>query len=355
MSPFFLAVIEGFYGRQWSWSDRRGYAQFLSAQGFDAYVYAPKGDSFLRSCWREAYPEEAWQQLLGLAAHYRRAGLRFGLGLSPLGLNHDYTNADRDALRVKVELINDLKLDILCILFDDARADVEGLAARQLSIVEDISNLSNASQIIVCPSYYSFDPVLEKVFGAMPANYLEDFGRGLDSACGIFWTGNKVVSSDYKIDDIERAAALLQRRPMLWDNYPVNDGRVTSNFLHLKAYSGRPWQLSTATAGHWVNPMNQAALSQIVLRTLGDVYRLKEAYDSPAALLQSVAQIGDPAFAEQLLGDLASFQERGLSGLGAQEIDRLRDIYRGFEHPLATEIQGWLAGGYIFDPACLTD
>jgi len=355
MSPFFLAVIEGFYGRQWSWADRRAYAQFLSQQGFEAYVYAPKGDHFLRSRWRESHPEESWQQLLGLAAHYRQAGVRFGLGLSPLGLNYDYGAADRDALRVKVQSINALKVDTLCILFDDAQADIAGLASRQLSIIEDIGAASNASEIIVCPSYYSFDPVLEKVFGTMPDNYLQDLGRGLDSACGVFWTGNKVVSSSYAINDIERAAALLQRRPMLWDNYPVNDGRIISNFLHLKAFSDRPWQLSEATAGHWVNPMNQAALSQVVLRTLADVYRLKEGYDGPVAQQKSVDQIGDPVLGRQLLEDLACFQERGLSGLGTDELERLQGVYRCFEHPLAVEIQDWLAGGYIFDPACLTD
>jgi hypothetical protein len=195
MRPFFLAVIEGFYGRQWRWSDRRDYAQFLLANGFEAYVYAPKGDSFLRSRWRESHPDDSWQQLLGLAAHYRLHGLRFGLGLSPLGLNHGYNALDRDALRVKVESINALKLDILCILFDDAQANIDGLAARQLRIIDDISAQSNAKQIIVCPSYYSFDPVLEQVFGTMPANYLEDLGRGLDAACGVVWTGNTVGSA----------------------------------------------------------------------------------------------------------------------------------------------------------------
>lgn len=355
MSPFFLAVIEGFYGRQWSWSERRGYAQFLSDQGFEAYVYAPKGDSFLRSRWRETHPDEPWQQLLDLAAHYRQKGLRFGLGLSPLGLNHDYGAADRDALRVKVECINELKLDVLCVLFDDAQADIDGLATRQLRIIEDISSQSNASQIIVCPSYYSFDPVLEQVFGTMPVNYLHELGRDLDSSYGVFWTGNKVVSSSYELEDIERASALLRRRPMLWDNYPVNDGRVTSNFLHLKAYTGRPWQLSAATAGHWVNPMNQAALSQLVLPTLRDVYQLKAAYSSSTAQQKSLALISDSQLRQQLLADIGSFQQCGLSGLGASEIIRLQGIYAHFEHPMAVEIYQWLTGGYRFDPACLTD
>ncbi|MEM8934075.1 MAG: sulfatase-like hydrolase/transferase, partial [Acidobacteriota bacterium] len=35
-------------------------------------------------------------------------------------------------------------------------------------------------RFIACPTYYSFDPALERVFGAMPENYLTDFGRLLD-------------------------------------------------------------------------------------------------------------------------------------------------------------------------------
>jgi hypothetical protein len=142
---------------------------------------------------------------------------------------------------------------------------------------------------------------------------------------------------------------------MLWDNYPVNDGRITSNFLHLQAYSGRPWQLSTVAAGHWVNPMNQAALSQIVLRTLVEVYRQKGDYDRVRGQYNSVDQISDRKLRRQLLADLLSFQEQGLSGLGALEVSRLQGVYGHLEGPLATEIQQWLAGAYTFDTACLTD
>ena len=65
-SGFFYGVIEGFYGHQWSWSARAHYAAFLSELGYDCYIYAPKGDPFLRSRWREDYPEDEWIKLLEL-------------------------------------------------------------------------------------------------------------------------------------------------------------------------------------------------------------------------------------------------------------------------------------------------
>ncbi|MDR2213991.1 MAG: beta-N-acetylglucosaminidase domain-containing protein, partial [Pseudomonadales bacterium] len=48
--PF--GVIEGYFGRQWNWDCRRDYAAFLRAQGFNAYVYAPKNDIYLRKAWQ---------------------------------------------------------------------------------------------------------------------------------------------------------------------------------------------------------------------------------------------------------------------------------------------------------------
>ncbi|HEY4397239.1 MAG TPA: beta-N-acetylglucosaminidase domain-containing protein, partial [Acidimicrobiia bacterium] len=37
-------VIEGFYGRPWSLTDRLEMIEFLAERGMNAYVYAPKSD-----------------------------------------------------------------------------------------------------------------------------------------------------------------------------------------------------------------------------------------------------------------------------------------------------------------------
>jgi len=132
VNGFFYGVIEGFYGRQWSWQARSGYSEFLSAHGFDCYIYAPKGDLFLRSQWQAPWDETRHSQLINLATSYHKAGLRFGVGLSPKGLFQDYSDIARTLLRQKVEQINALGVDILCILFDDMPGDFPLLAARQL-------------------------------------------------------------------------------------------------------------------------------------------------------------------------------------------------------------------------------
>ena len=47
----------------------------------------------------------------------------------------------------------------------------------------------------------------------------------MDKSVEFFWTGNKVLSDDISVDDIQKANALFDRKVFIWDNYPVNDGK----------------------------------------------------------------------------------------------------------------------------------
>ena len=354
MHKFFYGVIEGFYGRQWPWTDREDYAEFLSRQGFDCYIYAPKGDLLLRSAWRKQYSPAESQRLQLLGDTYRRKGVRWGLGFSPLGLSQAYNGRDKLQLQEKIRQLNGLGPDILCILFDDVRGDVEGLAERQLKIVEDVLAVSEAGQHIICPTYYSFDPVLERVFGKMPEAYWQTLGQHLSADVGIFWTGNKVIATEFSAADMQRAEQLLARKPIIWDNYPVNDGKLTSDHLHLRAYSGRPRQLAQWSAGHVVNPMNQPLLSQLVLQSLKSLYHSDISYCERRAFDDALGVLGDTGLAEQLAADVALFQDVGLAGMKQQQRTELSRCYQAFGHPLADEVADWLTGGYCFDPDCLT-
>ncbi|NDC88562.1 MAG: hypothetical protein EB075_07120 [Bacteroidetes bacterium] len=53
VKPFRLGVVEGFFGKSWSWEARRHYAQFLSGNGFTTYLYAPKNDDYFRKHWTQ--------------------------------------------------------------------------------------------------------------------------------------------------------------------------------------------------------------------------------------------------------------------------------------------------------------
>jgi hypothetical protein len=350
-----VGVIEGFFGRPWSWEVRAAYAPFLRELGFGFYIYAPKDDRYLRQRWREPWPQATCEQAAALVRSYREAGLRFGIGLSPFELHLEDGGAHGAALAAKVRQLNDVGPDILAILFDDMRGQAPDLATRQVRIVDAVTAASTAASFLVCPTYYSFDPLLERVFGAQPEGYLAELGRLLDPRIDIFWTGPQVCSRRYPEDHLTEVAALLRRKPFLWDNYPVNDSAAMAPFLHLGPFRDRPAALQDLIAGHAVNLMNQAWLSRIPLRTLADSYAEGADYDPEASFAAACRGVGDPALGEMLIEDRALFQETGLERLTPEQRRTLSRRYAGFAgNPYADEVLGWLAGDYAFDPDCIT-
>ena len=351
-----LGLIEGFFGKSWSWQHRMDYASWLRQHGYDFYLYAPKDDGYLRRHWQLPWPTAQLAQLQQLAHGYRRAGLAFGIGLTPLGAHHDYPK-QRDALLTKVKLIDDeLAPDILAVLFDDMPSDTPALASLQLTIAHDIAAHTRARRLIFCPSFYSTDPILEQVFGAMPTDYWPELGGGLDSQFDLFWTGPRVCSASYPLDHLRWVADTLKRKPFLWDNYPVNDGKRACNFLYLRPFTHRPPQLLEHLAGHAVNPMKQAVLSQLPLATLPLSYQLGDSYQ-PDTIWRQVAKAELGAeLASLLTMDLPLLADVGLAQMSEADIQRLQRRYQPFAHqPAVTELLGWLAGNDQFDPACLTD
>ncbi|MFP4623147.1 MAG: beta-N-acetylglucosaminidase domain-containing protein, partial [Gemmatimonadota bacterium] len=154
-------IIEGYYGRPWSWAERSDTALFLGRHGFGFYIYAPKADPYLRKRWQEDHPPEAAAALAGLARSCRDAGIRFGVGLSPYEIFRAFDAAARAALERKLRFLDGLGIDDLALLFDDMRGDLPELAARQLEVAGWVGDRTGADRLIVCPTYYTEDPVLD--------------------------------------------------------------------------------------------------------------------------------------------------------------------------------------------------
>ncbi|MEH6550870.1 MAG: beta-N-acetylglucosaminidase domain-containing protein [Pseudomonadales bacterium] len=347
-APFLAGVIEGFYGRSWSWQARAEYAGFLSSHGMASYIYAPKDDPFLRKQWREAWPAQQWSQLIALRQTYREAGVSWGLGLSPFELYRDFGPKAQSDLRKKLAEIKLLQPDVFCLLFDDMRGDLPQLAHSQLEICAQVAQELPDTRLIVCPTYYSFDPVLEKVFGSRPTAYWRDLGAGLADNWDVFWTGDKVVSESYPAESLVEITRLLGRKPILWDNYPVNDGERASQYLHLSP-ADRPVELKQLTGGLLANPMNQPASSTIPLYALS-----RSLLNNEVSLADSLEYLLPPSLAIQILEDRECLETQGLGLISVADRERMALQYGVIDHPVAIEICQWLAGDFEFDPACLT-
>ena len=131
-----------------------------------------------------------------------------------------------------------------------------------------------------------------------PNGYIEAIGNSLDPAVEIYWTGPKVVSDTISVEHIAAGAERLVRKPVLWDNYPVNDSPRMIRHLHLRAFTGRP-------AGHAINPALQPHLSMIPAATLPMVYRQGDDYDPDAAFGEAARACASDELAESLHQDLA--------------------------------------------------
>ena len=340
-----LGIIEGYFGRCWSHSDRCAVISRLGPAGYGFFHYAPKIDTFLRRDWRLPHADRALDDLRHLSAHCRALGVRFGIGLTPYGAHLDFDADTRAALKAKLAALDTLGLDDLAILFDDMRGDLPDLAVRQAEIVAFCLDHSRAARFFTCPSYYSYDPLLDRVFGARPACYLEDFGRLIDPAIQVYWTGEEVCSADYSPGHLRDVADRLGRKVCLWDNYPVNDGPRMSQYLHLRAFTGRGPAIAPWISGHAINPALQPTLGCIPALTLADAYRLGHDYAYGRAFMAAAVEVVGEALATMLQADLLTLNDGGLDRLGDRAA-RLRARYAAVDHPAACEIVDWLDGGY---------
>jgi hyaluronoglucosaminidase len=370
-------VIEGFYGPPWSQSSRLTVLEFVAERGMNAYVYAPKSDAKHRHCWRDAYDPDELARLEELARHTSSLGIRFGFALSP-GLDIDYgDDRDRAALVDKLAPLLDAGVEWVVLALDDI-PNRRGLAADQAELCAWLLDTLHAGRpgthLTLVPTEY---------VGTRPTPYLRTLAGVLPPTVDVMWTGPTVCSPVIRAEDARAwADALGGRRPVLWDNYPVNDSTMERS-LHLGPYHGREPELTDALDGVLCNPMVQAHASQVALATAADYLRAPQRYDpeeswfaaldavggTRAAALRALATAcadGPLLPAEQLeVHALVTAVEAAADGPGwpdavaalRDHLSAVRDARRAWadttDDPLGDEIAPWLAHGAVESEAGL--
>lgn len=347
-----LGIIEGFYGKPWGFAKRSAYISFMKQFRYSFYIYAPKTDRFLREDWQETMPEPLFYKLKELGEQFQTAGISWGVGLSPFDTQQDFNKATQIALSKKLTQLESLDIDRLALLFDDMRGDFPDLAQRQIEICDFVRQNSDIKKLMMCPSYYSFDGILEELFGKQPENYLLDIGAGLDSNIDIFWTGEKICSTGYSAEHLKQVGEILQRKPFIWDNYPVNDGAAMSPFLHLTGSRGRECCQDDYIAGLAVNPMNEAFLSQIPLASLTDAL-VKPAEHNAHESFEKWSDHFLGKASQDLKNDVTIFEKQGLHDITADNKQALIEKYQALSNEknksYIDELLEYLSGVYLSD------
>jgi hypothetical protein len=305
-------IIEGFYGPPWDWDARREVCSVLARAGMDTYVYAPKDDPLHRDRWREPYGRGTLEDFEALVADDT---LRVGFSVSP-GLSIDTaSHDDRAALLAKIDQVLTVGVTLVGLLLDDLPPE-DGVGLRHAELTVWLRDALPAEvELFMVPLHYT---------GAERTPYLDALAHHVPLEVPIGWTGPLVVNRTISADDARAwSDAMDGRRPLLWDNTPVNDALMASR-LHTGPLRGRDPDLVDQIDGYLANPMVQARASVPALvsaaawlqgddaeaawvQALGPARTLAEGCDgvAPSALADRAlsadgTSIADPGAADEL-------------------------------------------------------
>lgn len=296
----YRGIIEGFYGQPWSQEERLQLFSWMAENGYTDYIYAPKKDSYHRANWRQPYPNSEKKKFVQLIESAEKMGVNFYMAISP-GLSLEYSAPkDRQILSEKLKSFIEMGVSGLGIFFDDIPLKLhhskdlrryKNLATAQIDLVNRLAislQLERAGEMIFCPTVYS---------GFGDDQYLRELGRGLAPHIEIFWTGREICSAKIQSKDLALVTDALERKVIIWDNYPVNDAMMTPE-LHLGPYVGREPDLGESVAGFFINPMNQFQASLITLKAIGLYLNNPRGYNPETSLLQGIREVVGKDLAE---------------------------------------------------------
>lgn len=355
MDSAYLGIIEGFYGRPYSTQERNYFYSFAQKSGYSFYIYAPKADLQLRDEWTKPITKSYEQELGAIADDAHQAGLDFGVALSPLNLTANFHEQKATLLERVSSLCAISNCEIFCLLFDDMFKDSEHVGSTQNEIIKAVeAHLpEHVKHFIICPSYYSDDPMLDKIFGQRPQCYFDELLQDLPERVEIFWTGPKVLSEDITVEHLEYVTKLLGRKPFIWDNYPVNDGKNICNYLYLSKFQGRT-NLADHLTGHAVNPMVQPLLSTLPAVTLPLIYAGKSEEEINRAYLDQARELFGSIFAMIIKYDNFNLLTRvGLKDMTEKDKIKFIEFSKVNDQPALQEIADFIKGSQRFDQAII--
>lgn len=376
MNEFIIkGVVEGFYGKPWTWAQRGDIIKFISKEGYNLYIYAPKADELHRNNWREMYGEQFISDFKQLIEIGNSTGVEVSMAISPgLSLIHCDHN-ELVVLKEKYLQFAKLGAKTISLFLDDipnelihekdkktyaslanAQADFANRLYRELAAeIEDM-------RFILCPTHYH---------GKTMTDYHYTLGKELDENILLMWTGPQVCSQELTVENAQMVENAFARKPLYWDNFPVNDSVMVPE-LHIGLFTGRDPQLAKHASGFIVNPMNQPYASMIALKNIAAYLREPTGYNPEEALAKTFKQMypdiadelllfskandssplrpGEPEITNELLKKLKEYNSEGkinqialfLEETGEKIYSASEKIKNTVDTKLLTDIREWL-------------
>ncbi|MBN1878737.1 beta-N-acetylglucosaminidase domain-containing protein [bacterium] len=327
-SRFHCGVIEGFYGRCWSFRQRLAMINDLANAGLNTYMIAPKFDLHHRLNWREPYPDNVLEEFRSICREGRDKSIQVILSLSP-GLSSSLE--DRELLCQRFSDLASAEPDGLALLMDDIpydRADAEEHTEILNRLMLDVP-LTRSVTWFFCPTAYSGWHLKNWADAII---YLKKLISGLPSECRIFWTGETIISKTIEPAHLEWVRQVIDRNPVIWDNFPADDYAPGGTFFP-GPLTGRAASLTNCISGLMVNPSEIFTASRMVIRTLGEWYRDPLAYDPVQAFRKAIIDLTSDSESLVVLQDLFGYFYTPFD-ISAEWHGRLENVLNFYRDPI---------------------
>ena len=285
-------VIEGFYGPPWSWQDRIDMLRFMGRVGMNVYFYGPKDDPFHRERWREPYPADQIARLGDLVRIGKENGVDVWFAISP-GLSMTYSDsADYRALLAKLDAVAAVGVRHVALFVDDVpellthdadRVRFSSVAAAHAFVINALKRDLDARGLALAVVQTTYT----NSFGSK--EYLRELGALVPPEIPLAWTGVDVVSLEITAAQARDWGEMIRRKPLVWDNYPVND--FARFRLFLGPIRARSADLPGAVAGFVANPMNEAHASMLPLWTVADYLKNPDTYNPDSSIAHAMTAL----------------------------------------------------------------
>lgn len=295
-------VIEGFYGTPWTTEQRINMLSFMGQNHMNTYVYAPKDDPYQRTDWGKLYPDGLLLQMKSLVQTAVAQEIRFVYSISPgipsplpgetltsamIANSISFTSkADLQRLKNKIDQLRSIGIHTFMLSFDDVEhylksSDQPLYGSDYPKAHIDLANTLLKDETLKDPNFQLwFAPT--DYYGLKDSSYWSAIRLHLDPSIQVIWTGKWVINQSITGSQAGEVGKLLGRKPLLWDNYPVNDYTYTVNKapqLLMGPLSNRSQDLSSVTSGLLANPMLQSEASKVALSTIAEYLYSPSSYN----------------------------------------------------------------------------
>lgn len=269
---FICGVVEGFYGKPWTFEQRHDLFKRLKDMKLNSFMYAPKDDTKHRAKWRTLYSDIEAKKMRSLIEEAKLNGIDFYYSLAP-GLDMVYSDQEEiDCLISKYDQLVELGCQCFAILFDDIEPTItndkdgqvfKNYASAQVSVTNLIFEHLDKPKFLFCPTEYCESRAVPDVLNSF---YLNTIGSGLHEGIDIMWSGSRVISRLITDESIDRLSRVIRRAPVIWENLHAND--YDKRRIFMGPYSGRTTSIISKLKGVLTNPNCEYEANHIAIHTL---------------------------------------------------------------------------------------